>query len=100
MDWTNREVRQRFYNSKTWQETRLWVLNNEPLCRSCIKQDRITAAVLVDHIVPLIARPDLRIDRDNLQSLCRECHDIKTAAEQKPKQGKIYNLKWKKNGQT
>jgi 5-methylcytosine-specific restriction protein A len=40
---------------------------------------RITPAVLVDHIIPVEERPDLRLVEDNLQSLCRPCHDKKHA---------------------
>jgi hypothetical protein len=34
-----------------------------------------------DHRIPIGARPDLRLDLDNLQTLCNECNDRKSAGE-------------------
>jgi hypothetical protein len=36
----------------------------------------------VDHIIDIADRPDLRLDEDNLQSLCAQCHGRKTRAKQ------------------
>jgi 5-methylcytosine-specific restriction endonuclease McrA len=55
----------------------------EPLCRHCLREGRVTASVLVDHIIPLSQRPDLRLDRTNLQALCSRCHSLKTQADLK-----------------
>jgi 5-methylcytosine-specific restriction protein A len=61
-----------------WQRLREAHLASEPLCRMCLQAGRITPAVLVDHIVP-INDGGAVLDDDNLQSLCRSCHDKKTA---------------------
>lgn len=53
------------------------------LCLICQAAGRVTAAVDVDHIHSIQLRPDLRLDLDNLQSLCRACHVKKTKAEQR-----------------
>lgn len=64
---------------RTWQRIRLQVLADEPLCRACQSQDRVTAAAEVDHIKPLhLGGTD---ERSNLQPLCAECHEQKTRAE-------------------
>lgn len=63
---------------KRWKRIRDGVLAREPLCRHCAGRGRMTAAELVDHIVPL---PLGTHDVDNLQPLCRSCHAVKTAAE-------------------
>jgi 5-methylcytosine-specific restriction protein A len=55
----------------------------EPLCRHCLREGRVTAATLVDHIVPLSLSPELRLDRGNLQALCSRCHSFKTQADLK-----------------
>jgi len=55
----------------------------EPLCRHCLREGRVTAATLVDHIVPLSQAPDLRLLRSNLQSLCARCHAFKTQSDLK-----------------
>lgn len=38
-------------------------------------------AIIVDHIIP--HRGDMKLfwDEDNWQSLCKHCHDVKTAKE-------------------
>lgn len=35
----------------------------------------------MDHIVPIAQRPDLRLDLDNMATLCKACHSKKTARE-------------------
>jgi 5-methylcytosine-specific restriction protein A len=54
-------------------------LERHPLCVECEKAGRVTAATVPDHIVPLWkGGPDTEA---NLQSLCREHHDEKSAQE-------------------
>ena len=67
----------------TWHRMSRMVRMEEPLCRHCLRQGRVTAATLVDHIVPLSLSPELRLDRGNLQALCASCHARKTQAESK-----------------
>jgi 5-methylcytosine-specific restriction protein A len=69
--------RERGYDAR-WERVRAMHLAAEPLCRMCQQAGRISAAVLVDHITP-INDGGARLDDDNLQSLCRRCHDQKTA---------------------
>jgi len=69
--------RERGYDAR-WERVRRMHLASEPLCRMCQQAGRISAAVLVDHITP-INDGGARLDDDNLQSLCRRCHDQKTA---------------------
>ena len=65
---------------KRWRRIRNAVLAAEPLCPHCCSRvGRVTAAVSVDHIVPL---PEGDHDPQNLQPLCSRCHAIKTAKEQ------------------
>lgn len=71
---------QRGYDA-TWNKLRLLVLAEEPLCRHCRQHDMVTAAEEIDHIIPIRQRPDLRLDRLNLQSLCKPCHSKKTQRE-------------------
>lgn len=66
----------RGYDSR-WERVRAMHLASEPLCRMCLAQGRVTPAVLVDHIVP-IRDGGAVLDDDNLQSLCRACHDQKS----------------------
>lgn len=62
-----------------WQRLRAVVLAEEPLCRACRAEGRITAATDLDHI---IAKARGGTDaRANLQPLCHACHSTKTARE-------------------
>lgn len=68
----------RGYNYQ-WQRVRLQHLRNEPLCRYCLAKGLVVEATVVDHIVPHKGDHDLFMDPDNHQSLCKSCHDVKTA---------------------
>jgi 5-methylcytosine-specific restriction protein A len=70
----------RGYNYK-WQKVREQELKEEPLCRECLKNNIITIATVRDHIIPHKGDPVLFWDKNNRQSLCKRCHDIKTAKE-------------------
>lgn len=50
------------------------------LCQSCAEHGRVTLAREVDHVVPLWAGGGE--GDDNQRSLCRECHRVKTDAEE------------------
>ena len=83
----------KFYNSKEWQKKREYILkrdNHE--CQDCVTRlekaklegitlvgrDRlIRRAEQVHHIEELKVRPDLKLDDDNLTSLCGICHNIR-----------------------
>ena len=71
----------KLYNSIQWQQLRKQVLNKQPLCVECLKAKRITPATVVDHIKPHKGNEKLFYDISNLQSLCKSCHDRKTAKE-------------------
>ena len=64
-----------WYHTAQWRRLRRVVLNEEPLCRFCQQTGRITPADTVDHIRPHGGDWDLFVDRENLQGLCRMCHD-------------------------
>jgi len=64
-----------FYNSRAWRKLRLYVLQYEPLCRTCKK-----VATVVDHIKP-IRLGGSRMDEKNLQPLCASCHNKKSRSE-------------------
>lgn len=68
------------YNYR-WQKVRASFLKENPLCAEHLLDGDTVAAVLVDHIVPHKGNQVLFWDRDNWQSLCKECHDRKTAKE-------------------
>ena len=71
---------ERGYGS-AWQRARAGWLQDHPLCVRCEALDLVEAATVVDHIVPHRNDPKLFWRRSNWQSLCKRCHDVKTATE-------------------
>jgi hypothetical protein len=65
---------------RQWRKLRAALLDQEPLCRSCIATGRVTAATEVDHIIPL-HKGGQEYQASNLQPLCKPCHELKTARE-------------------
>lgn len=61
-----------------WRALRADVLAREPNCRRCANLGILRKAKMVDHIHTVAARPDLRLERSNLQPLCWPCHNGKT----------------------
>jgi len=72
---------QRGYDA-TWRKLREAILAEEPTCRYCDELGITTPAQHVDHIIPLHRRPDLRLERTNLQPLCADCHNSVKAKEE------------------
>ena len=70
---SNKSSTQRGYNYK-WQQARKRFLNAHPLCVYCKRDDRITVANVVDHIVPHRGDQGLFWNVNNWQSLCESCH--------------------------
>lgn len=71
-----------FYHSSEWEASRQEALiRDHGLCLDCLLQRTITPADLVDHIIPIRQRWDLRLTLTNLRSLCNQHHAIKTAAD-------------------
>jgi len=64
-----------------WQRARLIYLREHPLCAICMEQGLITAGEVVDHIIPHKGDYELFWDETNWQTLCKRCHDVKTATE-------------------
>lgn len=58
------------------RQRRLW---NEPRCRICLAEGRITASAVPDHIIPL-AKGGEDVD-ENIRCLCAACHDRVTRQE-------------------
>jgi 5-methylcytosine-specific restriction enzyme A len=64
-----------------WQKASKVFLSTHPLCAECEKEGRVTAATLVDHIIPHKGNYQLFWDESNWQPLCASHHSIKTATE-------------------
>ena len=76
-----RAERATLYGSARWQAVRRAVLLERPFCVKCLEKGVYNLAQVVDHIKPHKGDEALFWDEKNLQPLCKVCHDIKTAAE-------------------
>ncbi len=63
------------YNTKRWYRMRHYQLRSHPLCAMCAKLARVTPATIADHIRAHRGNEELFFDPENLQSLCKPCHD-------------------------
>ena len=65
---------QRGYDAR-WRIARGCALRRDSyLCQACLKKGRPQEATEVHHLRPISEAPELRLDLDNLQSLCGPCH--------------------------
>lgn len=56
---------------RDWKRLRKWKLRRDPICELCGK----AAASMVHHVKKIVDCPDCRLRQENLQSVCRACHD-------------------------
>jgi 5-methylcytosine-specific restriction protein A len=68
------------YGTARWQKARATQLARKPCCEACAKQGRTNPATVADHITPVRLGGDFW-DAANHQSLCRSCHQAKSASE-------------------
>lgn len=72
-----------WYSSRKWRAIRERLLTRSPYCIYCLKRDgRVEAATVADHIIPHKGNKELFWDENNLQSLCKQCHDSDKAREE------------------
>lgn len=60
------------YNRREWRKIRARKLQENPLCERCLKQGRTEVATVVHHR----DGNEWNNDPDNLESLCRQCHEL------------------------
>lgn len=66
---------------RRWERARAAYLQAHPLCARCAGMGRVTAATVVDHVVPHQGDQALFWDAANWQPLCPPCHAAKSASE-------------------
>lgn len=76
----------KLYKTARWRARRMHQLAEEPLCRSCAKAGRITAATIADHVEPHRGDP-IKFFEGELQSLCDaepwRCHSKVKQSEER-----------------
>jgi len=76
-------ARKRGYDGD-WERASKAFLVEHPLCMcdDCKEGElRVTAASVVDHIVPISVDPSRRLDPTNFRSMSKTCHDRHTARQ-------------------
>ena len=68
------------YGTARWQRARAAQLARVPCCEACTTRGQVTAATVCDHRQPVRLGGGMW-DTSNYQSLCRPCHQAKSAAE-------------------
>ena len=71
------------YKSKAWENIRARQLSTSPLCAACLIDGRITQANHVDHVFAWAAIGPHAFTRNLFQSLCPECHGVKSGLEKR-----------------
>lgn len=66
---------QHLYKRSRWLRMRSRQLDRDPLCAYCLQSEEVTEATIVDHIKEHKGDEAVFFDPDNLQSLCKSCHD-------------------------
>ncbi|PTT89011.1 HNH endonuclease [Pelomonas sp. HMWF004] len=70
------------YNSARWKRMRARQLEAEPLCRMHEALHQLVQATVADHIKAHRGDEELFFDPENLQSLCKPCHDAHKQAQE------------------
>jgi 5-methylcytosine-specific restriction endonuclease McrA len=78
----------KFYKTRAWKNCRAgYIRQAGGLCERCLKEGRITPGKFVHHKIYLnadnIQCPEITLNYDNLELLCRECHEKEHARPKK-----------------
>lgn len=74
----------KFYASPAWQRMRRRILARDmDSCQPCFRRRRLEPATEVHHLVSLREDWDRRLDPDNLEAICEDCHRAATQAERR-----------------
>lgn len=74
-----RAFAKKFYSSAAWQSCRnAYAKKANYLCENCLRKGIYKPGVIVHHLIELdpinIEHPEIALNFDNLELLCRDCH--------------------------
>lgn len=81
-DYQARQTKDPFYQTYKWRKLRNEFIKQHPLCVMCKEDNTLTPAYAVDHITPIKDGGE-RFNWNNLQSLCKTHHAVKSSAERR-----------------
>lgn len=69
----------KFYSSKAWQDCRNeYAKRRHYLCENCLRKGIYKPGTIVHHVIELdpvnIENPEIALNFNNLELLCRDCH--------------------------
>lgn len=84
-----------FYRTYAWKKKRLQILaRDKHACQECRKQGRYSTAEIVHHIKHLQDEPGLALTDDNLESVCKDCHEKLHPERNREKQSFVNVERW------
>lgn len=95
-----RQENHRFYSSRAWQQTREAYISKRVLIDGgCCERCRMKPGFIVHHKEHLdeakAKDPSIALNQDNLEFLCKACHDDEHLGRRKPAAAVVFD----KNGQ-
>lgn len=88
-----RSINQEFYHSKAWSDCRNAYIAQHPLCERCEAKGLIVPAEIVHHKIHLTEDnyrdPSIALNFDNLESVCRDCHNKEHFGDKTPRRWKF-----------
>lgn len=78
--WTRDPEIAKKYKTKRWTNLRRKVLQRDKYCQEHLNKGEYIVPTVADHIKPVSQGGDFW-DEDNLQGLCKSCHNKKSAKE-------------------
>ena len=78
---TKKYTRQNSYSrgyDRSWRIARAHYIQNNSLCADCLKEGKYVAMTDLHHIKKLAEYPELKYEYNNLMSLCKSCHSVRT----------------------
>ncbi len=89
------EVIRRLRWSRRYRRWRAGILRYEPLCRPCSESGFTVAAAEIHHIEPAHLEPERFWDRDNIQPICKDCHENRHAGDHLSLEQERENQRWR-----
>lgn len=71
------------YKISAWDSIRQRQLSTMPLCQACLINKQVNQASHVDHVFPWRQIGEFAFRKNVFQSLCPECHGVKSGLEKK-----------------
>ena len=83
IDTQERKEFKSMYQTAQWRSLRTRQLSIQPLCQCCLTKGKVTQAKHIDHLFAWNKIGKQAFHENIFQSLCENCHSLKTGLEQK-----------------